>query len=248
MRIRSSAGLGLVVVVLALACGPGLNDGASNETSNEASNETSNETSDGISSSPATTETPTADSTSGGPLEPGSLGMGYGVILLELHPGQSETEDPFIGTSSIQVTLIYLECITVFYNTEMQWQQDGMEGPEVFEAARSMGLCDPGDSTLVECEVAEIRQELDTATQLSVFYDVSGPLEGKRLRFGPLPTAGLAACEAGSLPIVRVGNSAAIRGLDATGEPLWVTESFDPAEAATDQGAPITIRVTRIGS
>jgi uridine phosphorylase len=66
------------------------------------------------------------------------------------------------------------------------------------------------------------------------------------LRFGPLPSSELAACADGELPIVRVGSTGAIRGLDAAGTVIWTTEAFSPAVATTDQDDPIAIRVARI--
>ncbi len=148
--------------------------------------------------------------------------------------------DPFVGTTQVSVTLLYLQCLRDFYDAHPQWSQDGPDGAVAFEAAMTE-LCVP-EADGIECSVAEIRQELDVVRQLTVVYDVQPPIEGGTLRFGPLPTAGLAGCADGGLPIVRVGSNGAVRGLDGAGDVVWNMESFNPAEAATDQGAPITIR------
>lgn len=186
---------------------------------------------------------PTADSTGGG-IEGGSLGMDHGVVTLELGRDTQEVDDPFVGTARVEVTLLYLECLIDFYDANPSWQQDGVDGSVVFDAALATGLCDPADPTLIECSVAGFTQELDTGKMLTVRYDVTGPLEDRQLRFGPLPTQELAACPAGGLPIVRI-SSGAVRGFDAAGAMLWALESFQPPEGATDQGAVLRIRVAR---
>ena len=106
-------------------------------------------------------------------------------------------------------------------------------------------LCDTERAGQVDCQVESFRQELDAAKQLTIHYTVSGEIEDRLLPFGPLPEPDLAMCEAGGQPIVRVGSMGAVRGLDGNGDTVWNTEAFSPSEAATGQGAPITIRAAR---
>lgn len=129
------------------------------------------------------------------------------------------------------------------YDGNPDYRIRGVHGEPVFTDAHTE-LCAPGDPPFAECSVAEIWQELDIASQLTVFYDVTGPLEGRRLRYGPLPTEALAACE-GDVPRVIVGSNGAARGLDAEGNTLWRVEAFSPAEAATGQSTPIVFQVAR---
>lgn len=174
----------------------------------------------------------------------------HGIIEIELKRGQSETSSPYDGTTHIEVTLLYLECLIRFYDANPDYQQFGPEGALVFGTREDGGegwkdrLCDER-SGQVSCEVESFRQELDAAKQLTIRYAVSGDIEDRTLPFGPLPIAELADCEAGGQPIVRVNSNGAVRGLDGNGDVVWNTEAFSPSEAATGQGAPITIRAAR---
>ena len=176
----------------------------------------------------------------------GSLGNGHGVVLVELLRAPDADEDPFVDTARVEVSLLYLGCLIDFYEAEPAWRRDGADGSAVFDSALAEGLCDPASAELVECTVADIVQELEVTSALTVTYEVTGPLEGRRLRFGPLPTLELAACADGGQPIVRVGSNGSVRGVDASGTTVWVTQSFFPAEAATDVGAPISINAVPI--
>lgn len=188
---------------------------------------------------------PSADSSgssgepTGGP-DDGSLGMGHGTVRLVFERAQSETEDPFVDTAQIEITLLYLECLVGFYQDNPDWSQLGPQGAVVFDAALGSGVCDP-DNGFIDCTVAGIDQELDMASQLTVRYDVSQPIEDQSLRFGPLPVQELADCQ----PVVRVPNGGIV-GRNAMGDVIWQMESFNPQEAATDQQAPITIRAARL--
>jgi len=199
------------------------------------STESSAETHDGASSADSTGEVPPP------------LGMNHGVVKLELRRGESETDDPFVGTTQVEVTLLYRECLIEFYEVNPDWQQVGVEGSTVFQTVvLENALCTAMNPVLADCTVAMITQELAVTKAMTVTYDITGPLENRELYFGPLPTAQLAACQDGSFPIVRVGNNGSVRGFDASGTQIWTTEAFNPAEATTDQGLAITIQATRI--
>lgn len=175
----------------------------------------------------------------------------HGVVWLQLQRGESQSENPYVGTARIEVTLLYLECLIGFYEANPDYQQLGIEGAKIFGGAEDGGegwadrLCNVENANRINCTVDTFRQELVTARQLTVTYSVTGDPENRELPFGPLPIASLADCEAGGQPIVRVGSNGAVRGLDGNGNTLWNTESFQPAEATTGQGAPIGINAAR---
>lgn len=175
----------------------------------------------------------------------------HGVVWLELRRGESQPDNPYVGTAKIQVTLLYRECLIDFYEANPDYQQYGTEGALIFGKRADGGegwqdrLCESPNSNRVDCTVDEFRQELSTAKQLTITYSINGDAEDHELPFGPVPTAELAACEGGGAPIVRVGSNGAVRGLDGSGNTLWNTESFNPAEAATGQGAAIGIKAAR---
>lgn len=177
--------------------------------------------------------------------------LDHGIINIEFKRGQSETESPYDGTTRVEVTLLYLECLISFYEENPDYEQFGPEGALVFGTLEDGGegwfdrLCDTERPGQVDCTVERFRQELDAAKQLTIEYAVSGDIEDRVLPFGPIPEPGLAACDAGGQPIVRVGSSGAVRGLDGSGDVVWATEAFSPSEATTGQGAPITIRAAR---
>ena len=191
---------------------------------------------------PTATTDADADTSTGG-YDPGSLGNDHGVVLVEFQRHASATEDPFVGTAQIEVTLGYLGCLFDFYENNPEYQQQGREGQIIFGDALGPGLCEPLTPETIECSALSIFQSLDVAAFLSVIYDVSGPIEGRRLRFGPLPTAALTLCGDGELPAVIVVTGSVIRGFDAAGDVIWQTVSFFPHQAATDQSAPITVEV-----
>jgi hypothetical protein len=171
----------------------------------------------------------------------GSLGSGHGVVTIEFRRSENEATNPYAGTARVSITLAYLECLADFYAANPGWRQDGGDGAGVFMAAASDGLC-AADPEHAECTVAQITQNVDVANALVVDYAITGELEDRRLRFGPLPTEMLAACPDATSPTVRIGSNGAIRGTDATGAVFWETKSFSPDTVKTDQGQPLTIR------
>lgn len=177
----------------------------------------------------------------------------HGVVWLQLQRGASQADNPYVGTTKIEVTLLYRECLIDFYTEYVDYQQFGALGTAVFGGSEEGGegwldrLCETPNPNRVSCTVDSFRQELSTSKQLTVLYSIEGDPENRELPFGPIPKAELAACEAGGQPIVRVGSNGAVRGLDGNGNTLWNTESFNPNEAATDQGASIEIKAARAG-
>jgi len=177
----------------------------------------------------------------------------HGVVWLEMKRGASETTNPYEGTAKIQVTLLYRECLIAFYEANPDYGQIGVNGDLVFGTREDGGegwrdrLCERDNPAAIDCTVDSFDQELDSAKQLTVTYSINGNVEDLELAFGPIPTAGLAQCEAGGQPIVRVGGNGSVRGLSGSGETLWNTESFNPTEAATNQGRASRISATRSG-
>lgn len=179
----------------------------------------------------------------------------HGVVYLQMLRGESEADSPYFGTATIEVTLLYLECLIDFYEANPDYQQFGPEGALVFGTREDGGegwldrLCEDDNPEALDCTVTSFRQEFDMSRQLTVTYAVDGgDVENRLLPFGPLPIPELAGCEAGGQPIVRVGSNGAVRGIDGNGDTIWNTESFNPSEAATGQGAAIKISAARSGS
>jgi hypothetical protein len=175
----------------------------------------------------------------------------HGVVWLQLLRGESQAENPYVGTARIQVTLLYRECLIDFYTANPDYEQNGVEGSLVFGKREDGGegwldrLCETPNSNRVDCTVDSFAQELATAKQLTVNYAIEGNPENRELPFGPVPDTELADCEGNGLPIVRVGSNGAVRGIDANGNTIWNTESFQPPEGYTGQGARIKIKAAR---
>ena len=184
-----------------------------------------------------------------------SVDLQHGTVKLEFRRGDGVADDPFAGTSAIQITLAYQACLSDFYTANPSWTPSGPDGASVFGPYADGGegwqdrLCELGN---VDCEVVSFQQSLGAASgsSLQVVYSVTGPIENRTLHFGPLPTASLAGCAGSDLPIVRVANNAAALGLDGVppdGSALWNVQAFSPGEAAVDQGAAIGIDVAPVG-
>jgi hypothetical protein len=184
-----------------------------------------------------------SESSSGGDVE-----LQHGIVQLRLRASAGRPADPFAGTSRIEVTMTYEQCLFAFYAAHPEWAQDGTQGEDVFGPQASGGegwldrLCEVPVADLVDCEVETLAQQLDPIPVLRVSYAVSEPLEDRVLPFGPLPGAALAACEGGTMPTVRLVNGDAIRGFDGV-TAIWRAQTFDPDSAATDQAPPIEVAV-----
>jgi hypothetical protein len=178
----------------------------------------------------------------------------HDFIKIQLTRADNQAESPFPGTAQIFVAVEYDECLRRFYESNPQYQQSGAEGSLVFGTADDGGegwrdrLCDGAISDEIECEVASIEQELDVSFQLRVQYRVlNDNLETRTLKVGPIPKTELAKCDGGVAPRVRLIGGNPVRGLTATGGPLWETSSFDNPEAAPGQGAALVVKVRRPG-
>lgn len=171
--------------------------------------------------------------------DPDAARAAHGDVAFALRRVESEAGSPFAGTQRVVATLDYRECLVDFYAGDPDWRQDGELGEPVFEIWQEELCAD----ALFDCAVAEIDQDLESSPpRLTVTYDVEGDIEDHEVDFGPLPHASLAGCNGGADPIVRLGDASAVYGEDANGEVIWGIESFNPDQAATGQGLPITIR------
>ncbi len=183
----------------------------------------------------------------------GPTGLTHGYVKLELLRGQSQADDPFVGTATVIAVLQYRECLGAFYDGHPELRQDGTEGAAVFGGSELGGegwldrLCTPMLDSQLPCTVEAIVQDVDIVDQLTVVYQVSGALEGGVLLFGPLPNEALAECVGGVLPVVAPAGSGALRGNADNGAQIWGTESYSPAEVATNQAAPLQIFAAAVG-
>jgi hypothetical protein len=175
----------------------------------------------------------------------------HGFVRVQLQRAADRTEDPFVGTERMQITLNYEQCIFDFYVANPEWAQDGDNGESVFGSSELGGegwfdrLCNVDVPDLVECEVASIEQQLDPIPVLRITYVVSGELDGAIVPFGPLPTAALAACEGGTEPTVRLTNGNLVVGYDAGNEEIWDGADYAPAIVATDDAEAIVVDIAR---
>jgi hypothetical protein len=176
----------------------------------------------------------------------------HGTVALEFHRGESQADNPFLGTATVQVTMEYLECLSAFYDANPSMRQEGPDGAEVFGSKELGGegwtdrLChDKRTDQQAKCSILEIDQKLEVVKQLTITYQLEQDnLEGARLLFGPIPTDETAECEAGLDARMRIGVNGA-KGKDGSDNTIWDTEAASPNEVITDQGAPIRIAAAR---
>lgn len=179
----------------------------------------------------------------------GGIDFNHGSVKLEFRRGNNVDDNPFVGTTVMQVTLDYQACLIDFYTANPNWRTDGTDGETVFAPRDDGGegwrdeLCERGN---VECEVISFEQQFNdnASSSLTVLYAITGDVENRTLHFGPVPLPELANCEANSLAVVRVGSNGAVRGLNGVppeGDPLWQIQTFGPTEAVANQGASIGI-------
>ena len=175
----------------------------------------------------------------------------HGFIKLRFQRASNQAGDPFVATASITASMRYDMCLLDLYNGQPNLREDGVEGGPVF-GGRDLGgegwldrLCEGDDPEQADCEVTEIRQQLDIpgAENLVVEYSIPSPdIEGRFLRFGPLPTSETAECP----PLMRM-IAGGVTGFGSGGDMAWEMLTFDPPEAVTDQGLAISIRAQTIG-
>ncbi|MBL8942872.1 MAG: hypothetical protein JNK45_06990 [Myxococcales bacterium] len=174
----------------------------------------------------------------------------HGTVTLSLVRSEMQASDPFVATTRVIATLTYRDCLTAFYAAHPELAQGGDEGQTIFGSSLFGGeawtdrLCDGGEATQASCTVESILQELGaTPPQLTVTYAITGDLEGRTLRFGPLPTTTTAGCPDA---IVHVAAKSALSGEDADGRPIWATDNLSDIDAITNQAAAVVIRGARL--
>lgn len=172
----------------------------------------------------------------------------HGYVEVKFARASSETENPYNGTSQVQIQMAYGDCYQQFYAANPNWAIDGEDGALVFGTEEDGGegwgerLCTEDVGGRAECEVTEIQQLLEgQAQRLSVTYTLTGPLESRVLLFGPLPLRDMTACDGGFAPRVAIENGGT-RGLDANGNQVWQvlstsTTEVAPGDALTINGA-----------
>lgn len=172
----------------------------------------------------------------------------HGFVEVRFARASSETENPYEGTSQVQIQMTYGNCYQQFYATNPNWAIDGEDGALVFGSEEDGGegwrdrLCGEDVGGRAECQVSDIQQLLEGDRQrLTVTYSLNGPLESRVLLFGPLPLADLTECDGGLAPRVAivVGGT---RGLDSDDGQVWQvlstnTNEVAPGDSMTVNGA-----------
>ena len=173
----------------------------------------------------------------------------HGYVEVQLMRASSESDNPYNGTAVVQIQMAYDDCYQQFYAANPNWAIDGEDGALVFGTEEDGGegwkdrLCTEDVGGRAECEVTGFQQLLDDSAQrLSVTYSVDGPLESRKLLFGPLPLKSLAECDGGFSPTVRL-ELGGTRGLDTEENVIWTVSSSDVMVVAP--GDKLTIRGTR---
>jgi len=162
----------------------------------------------------------------------GAFGNDHGYVAVTL---EDAAEPMLPGTVEIGVRLYYGGCFEDFYRREHQWRADGERGGSVFDSAMRDDLCGD-DEDGVGCSVADLHQNLRGDAKLVADYEVDGPLDGRTLRVGPLPTRTLAGCD----PEVPVyAGQLEVWGRAADGTVLW-TASVEGIPAHQDD-APVVV-------
>lgn len=183
----------------------------------------------------------------------GDSGDGHDVIRFTLNWAQSQSEDPFVGTASIQVQLSYSTCINQFYlATDTDYQFNGVEGEQVvLDWVENNRVCDedryPG---VVQCEVSSVSQTF-TAPQspettpgfFRMTLDVlDDKLTGRTIAVGPLPGSRITDTSCDGNPTVTI-NKDTVKGFDAEGLQLWEISTFDYTDFKVGQTGVPGIRI-----
>jgi len=144
----------------------------------------------------------------------------------------------FDGTVRVDVSLEYGQCLSDFYaGSGVALQQSGLEGEPIFARWQSE-LCAVDLDAPAECEAIAIAQDLEPGPgTLRLEYEVTDLGDTQQLAVGPIPRQSLTGCP----PVMELA-PALVSGFGATGEKLWETLTFEPAEAEVDQGESIQIR------
>jgi hypothetical protein len=172
----------------------------------------------------------------------------HGAITLEFRRAESEATNPFVGAATIEVTMVYQDCLVDFYDANPNLHQDGLLGARIFGGAELDGegwldrLCAPTLPNAASCTIESISQTLAVAHLLTVRYTLEDDLEDRSLQFGPIPNLATTGCD----PVMRMTSAGASKGFDAAGDQSFVVESFAPEDATTDQAEPIVIRVAAV--
>ena len=183
----------------------------------------------------------------------GDSGDGHDVIRFTLNWAQSQSEDPFIGTASIEVQLSYSTCVNQFYlETDTDYQFNGIEGEQVvLDWVKNDRVCDeerfPG---AVQCEVSGVSQAF-TAPQspettpgfFRMTLDVlDDKLTGRTVAVGPLPGSRITDASCDGNPTVTI-NKDTVKGFDAEGVQLWEISTFDYTDFKVGQTGVPGVRV-----
>lgn len=173
------------------------------------------------------------------------LVLRHGVVKMQFRRSAAEEETPFTGTKQVVATFEYNTCIRDFYESHPSYEYDGVDGAPVFGGLDLGGegwrdrMCEeePG---YIECEVNSFEQR---DARLLVTYDIlDDGMEGRILRFGPLPTRDLVS---GCTPVVSQVAEAQVFGTDEQNRRLWTAVSVNPMIAETNQGAEMNVQAAR---
>lgn len=174
----------------------------------------------------------------------------HGFVKIQFGRAQSEASSPYEGTTQVEIQMTYEACYQQFYGANANWGLEGEDGALVFGTIEDGGegwkdrLCEEDVGGRADCEVVDFQQLLDDTSRLTVTYNITGPLEGRVLLFGPLPDAELAQCDGGFAPRVRL-ETGGTRGLNSDGAAVWSVSSVNPAVGAPGDGGALTINAAR---
>jgi hypothetical protein len=169
----------------------------------------------------------------------------HGVIKIDPRPAANLTATVFNGTTHVQLSMAYNECLRGFYEREPDWTQNGIDGHSVFADREADGegwfdrLCDNPQTDQAGCEVERIEQHIDAGT-LQVRYRVTtSNLDLLFLKFGPVPLEDLAGCR----PVMRLTQNP-IQGFNGSQQIWWYSSVVGESDAEPNQGLAVKLRVT----
>ncbi len=167
---------------------------------------------------------------------------GHDFVEVEFQRAASEADDPFEGTATVELEMRYDDCYQEFYAANPNWAIDGEDGSIAFDEWTER-LCTEDVGSRAACEVVEIEQyEASGSLRLRVTYDLQGPLDSRRLLFGPLPPSNTVNCAGGAIPAM-VLEASRTRGLDADGATLWGIATVVPPSMAP--GERVAVNASR---